>query len=454
MKLNKFIFNIFITILIISILFGNFPSSVFATSQSTKSVGNIKSSDESAWKEIKNQVNSLQKKHPNWNFKVFYTDLDWKDVINNEGKEHGNNAKNLVYYKANYSYKWLCSDCYDITKSYKNGKWMCASKDAIKYMMDPRNSINENDIFQFMLLSYDEEISDNNYKKSVKSILKDSFLDVDNSLDKYVDTIVKECKKQNVNPSYIAVKIIQEQGKDGGATYEMYDDKTDKIYYNIFNINATITSTISNALTYSKKKKLTTVEKCLIDGIDFIKSGYIEQGQDTLYFEKFDVVGTNSNSLYLHQYAQDVMYAQNQGKQLRIALENINAKDNTYTFVIPLYKNMPSSISARPTILANMSNDNSSNNSSASNTSGSSNISNSSNSNSSNNSIKYKLGDPNGDNEINSGDLLMIRKNLLKKQSFNKEQKTSMDINKDGEINSGDLLLVRKHLLGKYKIKW
>ena len=304
-----------------------------------------------------------------------------------------------------------------------------------------------------MLLSYDEEISDNNGKKSVKSILKDSFLDVDNSLDKYVDTIVKECKKQNVNPSYIAVKIIQEQGKDGGATYEMYDDETDKIYYNIFNINATFTSTISNALSYSKKKKLTTVEKCLIDGIDFIKSGYINQGQDTLYFEKFDVVGTNSNSLYLHQYAQDVMYAQNQGKQLRIALENINAKDNTYTFVIPLYKNMPSSISARPTILANMSNDNSSNNSSASNTSGSSNISNSSNSNSSNNSTKYKLGDPNGDNEINSGDLLMIRKYLLKKQSFNKEQKTSMDINKDGEINSGDLLLVRKHLLGKYKIK-
>ena len=469
MKLNKFIFNIFITILIISILFGNFPSSVFAASQSTKSVGNIKSSDESAWKEIKNQVNSLQKKHPNWNFKVFYTDLDWKDVINNEGKEHGNNAKNLVYYKANYSYKWLCSDCYDITKSYKNGKWMCASKDAIKYMMDPRNSINENDIFQFMLLSYDEEISDNNYKKSVKSILKDSFLDVDNSLDKYVDTIVKECKKQNVNPSYIAVKIIQEQGKDGGATYEMYDDKTDKIYYNIFNINATITSTISNALTYSKKKKLTTVEKCLIDGIDFIKSGYIEQGQDTLYFEKFDVVGTNSSSLYSHQYAQDVMYAQNQGKQLRIALEKINAKDNTYTFVIPLYKNMPSSISARPTILANMSNDNSSDNSSTSNnndntstnnsntsntSSNNSNASNTSTNNSSNISTKYKLGDPNGDNEINSGDLLMIRKYLLKKQSFNKEQEKSMDINKDGEINSGDLLLVRKHLLGKYKIIW
>ncbi|MBR4261580.1 MAG: SH3 domain-containing protein, partial [Clostridia bacterium] len=66
----------------------------------------------------------------------------------------------------------------------------------------------------------------------------------------------------------------------------------------------------------------------------------------------------------------------------------------------------------------------------------------------------YKLGDCNGDNTINSGDLLSLKKyllgtNIVKDEGILK----SMDVNKDGAINSGDLLLVKKHLLGTYTIK-
>ena len=55
----------------------------------------------------------------------------------------------------------------------------------------------------------------------------------------------------------------------------------------------------------AKKKDLTTIKKCLIDGIDFIASKYIGAGQDTLYLEKFDVI--INGGCYQHQYAQDVM---------------------------------------------------------------------------------------------------------------------------------------------------
>ena len=132
----------------------------------------------------------------------------------------------------------------------------------------------------------------------------------------------------------IAGKIIQEQGTKGGSTFKMKTTEDGKTvyYYNIFNINATGSTTsaiVSNALNWAKQKGWNTIEKCLIGGVDFISNGYISVGQDTMYFEKFDVI---ADSYYSHQYAQDVMYAQNQGEKLR-------KKNSLYHFnYIYLYK--------------------------------------------------------------------------------------------------------------------
>ena len=336
------IFKILYILLIILLTLNVFTKNTYAVNQTTSS--KISELNEKKYTGIKAAIEKLQKSHPNWKFEIFYTGLDWQKVIKEESK-HGNNT--IESGQKNYTGDWICEECGETP--YSGGKWRCASSLAIAYMMDPRNSLNEESLFQFMELSYNKNI---NYSKDViKNMLKGSFLE-DNNFDKYTSTILTECKNSNVNPYYIAAKIIQEQGKKGGSTFKMEsnDSKAD-YYYNIFNIRATGTTradVIRNAYNKAVNEGWDTIEKCLKGGIEFIAKGYISAGQNTAYFEKFDVVG---DTLYYHQYAQDVLYAEKHGSKLKTALANVNAIDLEYSFIIPVYENMPSKVCVRPAIV-------------------------------------------------------------------------------------------------------
>ena len=377
-------------------------------------------------------IENLQNSHKSWKFKVLYTGLNWNTVVKEEAK-HG---RNLIGAKQkSYSGDWLCKDCEDNKKTYSGGNWVCVSSDAVSYMMDPRNSLYYEDVFQFLELSYDKNVTYNS--NIIKSILKNTFMD-DGNLDKYITIIINRSKEKNVNPYYIAGKIIQEQGTKGGATFKMKYTEKDKTtyYYNIFNINATGSNTsaiVSNALTWAKAKGWDTIEKCLVGGVDFIANGYITIGQDTMYFEKFDVI---ADSYYTHQYAQDVMYAQNQGEKLRNILEGINATEYEYTFVIPLYENMPTTACKRPsTTRTNSNTANNSDNDTNSNA-------NTSNINNSNIEEKYELGDLDGNNKIDAMDMYNIIQYILGKLKLENKQIKAADMNNDNKIDAMDMYLI------------
>jgi len=473
-KRTKALSIILIINILISIIYNLFTYKSFAaaTVKQTTST-DIEAIDDEKYPGIRSMIENLQEKHPKWNFKVLYTGLKWEDVVKGETATHGTN----VVSKSIYGNEWICSTC-GTKKTYSGGSWYCASDEAVKYMMDARNSLNESDVFQFLELSYDNEAK---YEKSaVKEILKDSFLD-DGKLDTYINQIFTSCEKYNVNPYYVAAKIIQEQGKQGGSTFKMVEQfgngifklntdnnvlivlqgstigniskyldkscvvknnegkkvkdkkqvvstgykvddkytvavlgdvngdgkvkstdymriknyilkkskltdaemaaadvnedgkvkstdymriknyilkkaeitlKEDVYYYNIFNIRATGTTTaqvIANALEKAKKEGWTTIEKCLDAGIEFIGGSYITIGQNTMYFEKFNVVNTTKEySYYTHQYAQDLLYAQNQGTKLKAILSGIDAIEYPYSFVIPLYEGMTEEACERP----------------------------------------------------------------------------------------------------------
>ena len=209
-------------------------------------------------------------------------------------------------------------------------------------MMDPRNSINADDIFQFQDISYDNTID----AAAVKVMVTGTFLDRAD----LIEDILSAGSKKNINPLFIAAKILQEHGNNGSVLSSGNGYKGQYVgVYNYFNAGATGANeeeVIINGLKYAQSSKWTTPEASIIGGISLIADNYVAKGQNTCYFQKFNVI--NKGSLYGNQYMQNVMGAQTEGEKILNAYTKINKLNGTYTFIIPVYENMPQTVCARP----------------------------------------------------------------------------------------------------------
>lgn len=335
-KKIKIISLILILTVVINILMSVvIKNKTYAVTQSFST--DIENINESKYPGIKQRIKQLQSQYPNWNFKILYTGLDWNQVISNEYTGHGTSPKNLVYKTSNYQGKWICAICGE--KGYDNGNWKCASEQAIKYMMDPRNSLDTSDIFQF------EELTNNGCDiNTLKTMTSGTFL------AGHEQGIINASNNNNVNAYYIVARLIQEQGKAGSVLAKGTGYNEQYVgYYNAFNIAASGNSTaeiLTNALAYAQKKGWTSLEASIDGGIRFLAKQYIQKGQNTLYLQKFDVEATNG--LYSNQYMQNILAAQNEGTTLRNTYINVNSMSSSHTFIIPVYENMPSNLCSRP----------------------------------------------------------------------------------------------------------
>ena len=228
--------------------------------------------------------------------------------------------------------------------------------------MDPRNSLNENYIFQFEQLTYDEK---NQTKEGVELILKPcnyaqgkvTYYDSKGNkktLDKtYVDVIMEASKEYNISPYHLASRIRQEQGAGNAGSMISGTwtggDGNYKGLYNFFNICAYGKNIVQNGLKYAKSQGWTDPEKSIKGGAKILASGYISIGQDTLYLEKFDVVN-GGDGYYSHQYMTNVSASRTEGYTIRNTYTDMGllSSESKIKFKIPVYKNMPEQISPQP----------------------------------------------------------------------------------------------------------
>ena len=294
--------------------------------------------DSNKYPGIAEAVDKLLEQHPEWQFEVLYTGIDFYTAVQGEyehytvddsGKRQYANLVDTNVYKG----AWIAPN------PVVTGNWAQASYNGIAYFMDPRNFLNDMDAFQFLDLS--DYYNSGATLESIQYQVNGTFL------NNFAEDVRISCEHKNVNPYYIIARLFQEQGKNGSPTIYM-DGGDGKQYFNPFNIGAVNGNDVATALAKAKQYGWDSMQKGIEGGISFIRQNYLDENQNTLYLNKFDVNPNSPGGFYTHQYMQNLSAAYSESHILRSAYVDTGTLDNTIKFIIPVYENMPTEPAGKP----------------------------------------------------------------------------------------------------------
>lgn len=299
-------------------------------------------------------LRELHAAHPEWIFLSDQIDLTWAEVLDAESSI----GKSLVSTSRPESYRAMEYGAYNWeTNSYvafDGSSWVAAHRDIVAYYLEPRNFLNETGIFQFLDQSFNEKFQN---IAGIEKIITNSFLAKpfpETTHSSYAEVILEAGRQSKVSPYVLAAMIIQEQGRGGtsDSISGTYNNEL-KGFFNFFNIGAYTTSSLTavqRGLMYARgdfatdKNKIkynlpwNSRAKSIIGGSIWFGSGYIEVGQDTLYYKKFDLIGPN---YYNHQYMTNIQAAYTESLIMKNAYTDIMSDSTALTFSIPVFKDMP-----------------------------------------------------------------------------------------------------------------
>lgn len=303
----------------------------------------------------KEGLRQLHAQYPNWVFVADHNGKDWSDVVENQNVI----GRSLIYGSAVSSWKSVADGCYDWESGKYtglDGSWVQASSALVEYALDPRNFLNDTNIFMFENLAFDGSLQDESGLESMVSgtFMEDSNHDLsyEGTDYTYITGLLFAGQKSGVSPYHLASRILQEQGYDGYGSSISGTQSGYYGYYNYYNIGASPSAgstAVQNGLRYASRTDESSLRpwnsrmKSIIGGAIFLGQSYINKGQNTLYYEKFDMTGRG------HQYMTNVLAPRSESVKSAQGYSDSNKNNIAFIFRIPVYENMPENVCEIPT---------------------------------------------------------------------------------------------------------
>ena len=337
-------------------------------------------------------MSALHERHPKWEFEpLFVSDMTWDAVLDKEMVP----SRNLVAHSTWAPSPWNTLGLANYTpyyaenaQAYDSGSFYQASRAAVAYFMDPRNFLNDTEIFMFETLAYNEA---SQTQEAIEKALSGSFMANachDGGTEKFSTLILSVGRELDVSPVFLAGRLkseqgngtVQAQGKIGDSLWELYADADGKVggsnvwgtkytkdnqatadviakgknyyngYCNLFNMGASGTGLFE--IRYNAWKEAyeapakyhgpwTSQEKALYGGSVKVKERYIDTHRHTSYLQKFSVLAEAGTSRW-SQYMQNIAAPLTESRSTKEAYVASRAYEDAHVFLVPVYLNMPS----------------------------------------------------------------------------------------------------------------
>lgn len=283
----------------------------------------------------------LHTKYPKWQFVADPIRATLPKMIDAELADEARNlVPNLPLYK----------DYVKNTKVYDVPYWVPVNRNGLAYLMDPRNYLDERNIFAFedILGATDSDLT-------IKKMFEGN-----SALEKMIPSLLLASEKSGLSVNYLGSRIKSEVSEDGGVTdsadgTRVVDGKTG--FYNVYNIGAYAgAAPRDNAVRFARGLWSTeeekeryrlpwdSQEKAIIGGAIWIYDNYAQNDQNTHYYNKFNV---KSGELW-HQYMQNAFAPRVEADIQYDAYYEAKDLASRKFFRIPVYAEMGALVAKKP----------------------------------------------------------------------------------------------------------